>query len=147
MTLKSGKSRRPQTRNRRRGGTLVEAAIVLSLITMFSMGGVQYGYAFYLKHALQQAASAGVRVAVMPGSLDSQVQTAVTNQLAAAGFGSLSPTITTNPSTVVGVTQGTYITVTVSASWTHVGINPLPSYLGGFASNRNFTAAAEMMHE
>jgi Flp pilus assembly protein TadG len=132
---------------RRRGGVLIESIIVMSLLIGIGMGAAQYGFAFYLKHALQQAASAGCRVGVMPNSTDTQVQTAVNNELSAAGFGSASPTITTTPSTVIGVTQGTYVTVTVRVSWTTVGINPLPTFLGGFAKNRNFTGAVTMLHE
>ena len=130
-----------------KGGALIESVVILGVITMLAMGSVQYGFAFYFKHAIQQAASAGCRAATMPGAMDSQVRTAVTNQLTAAGFANANPTVTTSPASINLVTQGTYVTVTVSSSWTTVGINPLPAYLGGFASNRVFSASATMLHE
>ena len=132
---------------RTHGGALVETAIVLTLIISVTMGSIQYGYAFYLKHALQQAASAAARVAVMPNATDTQVQTAATNHLSSAGFSSLSATITTSPASVNSVAAGTYVTVTVSASWSRIGFNPLPTYLGGFPSNRTFTGSMTMLHE
>ena len=132
---------------RHRGGTIVEAALVLSVVISIVMGSVQYGYAFYLKHALQQAASAGARVAVMPGSTDTMVQTAVNNHLNAAGFGGLNATIATTPSSVNSVTPGTYVTVTVTASWTRVNINPLPTSMGGFSNSRTFTGSMTLLHE
>ncbi len=147
MSLNNKQPTVQSSAHRRRGGALVEISLVLSLIIGISMGSVQYGYAFYLKHALQQAASAGARVAVMPNSTDTQVQTAVSNHLSAAGFSSLSATTTTSPASVNSVTQGTYVTVTVTASWSKVGINPLPASLGGFPSNRTFTGSMTMLHE
>jgi Flp pilus assembly protein TadG len=134
-------------RSRRWGGAVMEAAIVLPVMTMLAMGAVQYGYAMYLKHALQQAASAAARVAVMPSATDTQVQTAFHNQMTATGFGSISATAVSSPTSINAVTTGTYVTVTVSASWSNVGINPLPACFGGFSSSKTFSAAATLLHE
>ena len=90
---------------------------MLSLLLMLSLGTAQYGYAFYLKHSLQQAAYVGARAAIMPSSTDAQVTTAVNAQMSASGFGKVAVTITTSPTTVVGVTSGTYVTCTVSCTW------------------------------
>src|ERR1700722_789749 len=100
MKLTTRLTNRMQPRPSRRGGTLVEAAIILPVVISLAMGSVQYGYALYLKHALQQAASAGGRVAAMIGSTDTQVTTAVNNHLSAAGLSSLNATTTTSPSDV-----------------------------------------------
>ncbi len=150
MTMLSRAAHQPSAliaRRRRGGGTLVEAVLVMSLLIMVSMGAAQYGYALYLKHALQEAASVAVRVAVLPNSTDAQVTTAVNNQMAAAGFSNLAATTTTSPATMSGVTTGTYVTVTVTASWSKVGVNPLPAGLGGFPANRTFSASMTMLHE
>jgi Flp pilus assembly protein TadG len=132
---------------RRAGGVMIETVILMSVLISIGMGATEYGFAFYVKHGLQQAASAGCRVAVMPGATDSQVQTAVNNQLSSAGFANATATITTIPSSVNGVLQGTYVTVTVSVPWSQVGVNPLPTSLGGFASNRTFSGSVTLLHE
>jgi Flp pilus assembly protein TadG len=136
-----------RSRPNRRGGTLIEAAIILPVIISLAMGSVQYGYAFYVKHALQQAASAGCRVAAMPGSTNTSVSTAVTNHLTAAGFSSLNATVTTTPSSLTGVSQGTYVTVTVTASWSNVNVNTLPQGMGGFSPTRTFSGSMTLLHE
>jgi Flp pilus assembly protein TadG len=141
--------KRPKLRklSRRRGGALIEAVLLMGVVISIGMGATEYGFAFYVKHALQQAASAGCRVAVLPGATDTQVHTAVNNQLSSAGFGSATPTITTTPASVNGVLQGTYVTVTVAVPWSQVGVNPLPTSLGGFTTNRNFSGSVTLLHE
>jgi Flp pilus assembly protein TadG len=131
----------------RRGTAVMEAALVLSILIMLSMGAAEYGMAFYFKHVLQQAAYVGCRAAIMPSSTDAQVASAVSTQMAAGGFSNVTVTVTTNPSTVVNVSEGTYVTVNVSCSWSQVGVNPLPSALGGFPANKTFTCGMTMVHE
>jgi Flp pilus assembly protein TadG len=131
----------------RRGSAVMETALVLSVLVMLSMGAAEYGMAFYLKHVLQQAAYVGCRAAIMPSSTDAQVASAVSSQMTAGGFGNVTVTVTTNPSTVVNVSAGTYVTVNVSCNWSQLGMNPLPSSLGGFPTNKTFTCGMTMAHE
>jgi Flp pilus assembly protein TadG len=131
----------------RSGATVIEAVLVLSTILALCLGAGQYGYVFFLKHTLQNAAGAGMRVAILPNSTDAQVQSAVTAQLALSGMGNLQYTLTTTPTTMTGCTSGTYVTVTVSCTWGAVGISPLPQGMGGFASTKTFQASAMGMHE
>jgi Flp pilus assembly protein TadG len=131
----------------RRGSAVMESALVLSVLVMLSMGAAEYGMAFYLKHVLQQAAYVGCRAAIMPSSTDAQVTSAISSQMTAGGFGNVTVTVSTNPATVVNVSAGTYVTVTVSCTWSQLGMNPLPSSLGGFPANKTFTCGMTMAHE
>jgi Flp pilus assembly protein TadG len=138
---------RPCRRDFRNGGAVLEAVLVLSLMLMLSLGAGEYGYAFYLKHALQAAAAVGVRTAILQNSTDGAVQTAVTNQLTLTGMQNIPYTLTTSPASVSGCATGTYVTLTLSVTWGNVGISPLPVSMGGFPPNKQFSSAASMVHE
>jgi Flp pilus assembly protein TadG len=131
----------------RGGGAVIEAVLVLSLIMMLSLGAGEYGYAFYLKHALQSAAAVGVRTAILQNSTDAAVKTAITNQLTLTNMQSIPYTLTTVPSSVTGCPTGMYVSVTVSVNWGNVGINPLPVSMGGFPATKQFSSSASMVHE
>jgi Flp pilus assembly protein TadG len=148
-TISAPKKPRMHTRGSAgpRGAAVMEAVLVLSVILMLTLGAGQYGYVFFLKHTLQNAAGAGVRAAVVPNSTDAQVQAAVTQQLALAGMGNLHYTMTTTPSTMTGCASGTYVSVTITCTWGAVGISPLPQGMGGFASTKTFKASAMGLHE
>lgn len=140
--------RRPGTRRAvRSGGAIIEAVLVLSLILSLTLGAGEYGYAFYLKHALQSAAAVGVRTAILQNSSDSAVRTAITNQLTLTNMQNIPYTLTTVPSSVSGCAAGTYVTVTISVTWGNVGISPLPVSMGGFPATKIFSSAASMVHE
>jgi Flp pilus assembly protein TadG len=131
----------------RRGGAMVEAVLVLSILVMLSMGGAEFGFAFYLKHALQAAASVGVRTAILPTSSDAAVQSAVAAEMTSEGLQNISYTLTTNPSSVTACPTGTFVTVTVTCTWGNVGVSPLPVSMGGFASTKQFSCSGTMVHE
>jgi len=120
---------------------------MMSLLLGVSFGTVEYGYAFYLKHAIQNAAYLGTRAAVSTGSTNTSVQSIVSASMAMAGFQSSQYTLTTSPTTLSGVTAGTSVTITVSCSWANVGITPLPSFLGGIPTNKQITCSMLMLHE
>ena len=60
-------------RRNQKGQGLTEAAIVVTLLMMLTLGAVDFGYSFVALHFLTQAASAGARVAAtyQVGSRDS----------------------------------------------------------------------------
>lgn len=53
--------------HRRRGTSLVEMSIVLSLLMMLTLGVVEYGWLFLKAQQITNAARSGVRYAVTPG--------------------------------------------------------------------------------
>jgi len=143
----SVKALRAQVRGFRRGGAVVEAVLVLSLLLSLSLGAAEYGYALFLKHSLQAATTVGLRTAILSGSTDAAVQSAVAAQMALNGMQNISYSMSTIPASVNNCTAGTYVTVTVSSTWGATGINVLPASMGGFPSSKVFAAAATMVHE
>ena len=51
----------------RRGGAILEAALVLPILLALSFGMVEYGYYFFVKHTLQGAARDGARIPALQG--------------------------------------------------------------------------------
>jgi len=131
----------------RRGGAVLEAVLVLSLLLSLALGAAEYGYALFIKHSLQAATTVGLRTAILSNSSDTAVQTAVASQMGMNGLQSIPYTLTTIPASVNNCTSGTYVTVTVSCTWGSTGINVLPVSMGGFPSNKQFSASATMVHE
>ncbi len=140
-------SPRAPKRHFRRGGALLEGALVMSMIVALSFGAVEYGDAFYVKHALQLAAYAGARAAIATGSTNTLVNSQVAASVAAEGFTSSAFTTTTSPASVSGVAAGTNITVTVSCTWGSVGVSPLPTSMGGIPSTKTLSCSVVMEHE
>ena len=131
----------------RRGGALVEGAILMSMVVMLTFGAIEYGYAFYLKHAIQGAAYVGARSAITTGSTNAIVQAAVASSMQSAGFQTSQYTVTTTPSSIAGLAAGTYVTVNVSCTWGTVGVSPLPVSLGGIPTNKQLSCSVVMAHE
>ncbi len=52
----------------RRGSTLVEAAIVLPLLLLLTLGAIEYGWLFYNVQQITNAARQGARIAILPHS-------------------------------------------------------------------------------
>jgi Flp pilus assembly protein TadG len=138
---------RSRTAKARRGGAVLEAVLVLSLLLSLALGAAEYGYALFLKHSLMAATTVGLRTAILSGSTNAAVQTAVASQMAMNGLQSTPYTLTTIPTSVNSCVAGTYVTVTVSCTWGSTGINTLPVSMGGFPSSKIFAASATMVHE
>ncbi len=109
----------------RRGNAVLEAALVLPILLYLAFGTVEFGYFFYVKNNVQGAAREGVRAAIPPGATNTDVNTAVLNQMTAAGLQASGYTITTTPSNVSGLAAGTAVTVNVQCTWGVVGLRPL----------------------
>jgi len=132
---------------RRRGGALVEAILILPILVMVSFGTVEYGWAFYVKHAMSAASYVGARAAITTGATNANVTTAVAASMSAAGFSSSQYTLTTSPTTVTGLASGTYVTVTITATWSAVGVTPLPVSMGGLSSTKQLSCSVLMARE
>lgn len=116
---------------RRRGSAVLDAALVFPILISLTFGCIEFGDFFYVKHTLQGAAREGARAGVMPSSANSDVTTAVTQSMTAAGFTATQYTIlirdvgdTTNIN-VASQTTGTPILVKVQCLWSTVGLRPL----------------------
>ena len=115
----------------RRGSAVLDAALVFPILLSLTFGTVEYGHFFYWKHTLQGAAREGARAAITPTAQNSDVTTAVTTAMTAAGIPSANYTIKIRNSTdttdvnVASIAAGTPILVKVYATWGTVGMRPL----------------------
>ena len=110
------------TRCNRRGGAVLEAAIVMPMILILTFGMIEVGHYFYLKHAMQCAAREAARLAILPKGDPS---TAVSDAMARAGLSSANFTVTTDPADLSTAAAGDEMTVTVEATWSAVGVRPM----------------------
>ena len=63
-----------QRTNRRRGGTILELALILPIFLMLSLGMLDLGRAVFRYHVLNQAACQGARRAIVHGALADAVK-------------------------------------------------------------------------
>lgn len=119
--------------------------ISLGVLLALVFGGVEFGYYFFVKHAIQTAAREGDRTAVLKGSTNASVNTAVANAMNIAGLSGSGYTVTTFPGDITTAASGSEITVTVSCKWGVVGQAFRPLALIG--SNKAMTVSVVMLKE
>ena len=118
---------------RRRGGALLEAALVLPILLAFGFGAFEFGYFIFLKQAVQGAAREGARAAILPTATAAKVNGAVGTAMASAGLADTGYTVQivsgasdapVNPATAVAQTP---IRVVVSCPWASItpGLRPM----------------------
>ena len=145
-------SRRPLRRSCRRvrsGNALLDLTFVLPILLALTFGAVEYGYALYVKHALQGAAREGARTAIVAGATPAQVQAAIDNSMQISGFPQskyIRPA-TITPANWAGSAAGTQVRVEVKAVWNTVGVQVLPEALGGIDPNKELKSATVMRKE
>jgi Flp pilus assembly protein TadG len=136
-----------------RGNSVIELAIVLTILLSLSFGTVEFGYYFYVKNTLIGAAREGAREAITPTSTNTTVTNAAKAVLTAAGMNSVNFTFTIRNSAdtadvdVTTVAEGTAILVKVYGSWGTVGVHALSGPLGGIGSGKLVTGTAIMRKE
>jgi Flp pilus assembly protein TadG len=119
---------------RRRGNSVIEAALIFPLLLALMFGTTEYGFYFYVKHTLEGAAREGARIGIMPSGDDAQVRQNVINYLANAGLQSGTAsldakyTLTISPSSAT-VAAGSPLSVTVGTIWSSVGGGYRPLHL------------------
>src|SRR5882724_6477795 len=94
---------------RRRGAEIIEMGISMTVLMALVFGGVEFGYFFFVKHALQTAAREGDRVAVLSGSTNSTVNTAIASAMSNAGLIYSGSTVSTTPGNIQTTVSGTEI--------------------------------------
>ena len=146
---------------RRRGGrysgnAVLDLAFVLPILLMLTFGAIEYGYAMFVKHALQGAAREGARAAIVSGATAATIQSAVDQAMLTSGF---QQTKYVRPSTIevykngaystawTGAVAGDGIRVTVQAQWGTIGIDVLPTWMGGIDTAKTLSAATMMRKE
>jgi len=140
-----------QPRPRRRGGALLEAALVLPIMLAFSFGAVEFGYFIFLKQAVQGAAREGARTAILSSATTAKVNTAVGTAMTAAGLNGTGYTVrilngtseaSVNPATA---TAETPIRVVVSCPWSSIAPGMRP--MGFIGDDKQITGMTVMTKE
>jgi Flp pilus assembly protein TadG len=129
----------------RRGSEVLEAALVFPILIGLAFGTIEFGYWFYVEHNLEAAAAAGARAGIASGlngdgERYAEATDAAQRVMAASGF--------TNTSeydvipTVVDHNGTEYLQVTLSASWSRIGVKTV-----GFVRSDKIEAVATMRVE
>ena len=136
-------------RRRRSGNALLDLAFVLPILLMLTFGAVEYGYALYIKHALQGAAREGARAAIVAGATQQSVQDAIDTSMLVSGFQQAKYTrpATITPSGWLTAAAGTTITVEVQTTWGTAGVSVLPTAMGGISTSKVLKGATTMRKE
>src|SRR5262249_22699001 len=120
MIVRSGK-------DLRRGGTLVEMALVLSVFFVFVFGIIEMSRLGMVSQLITDAAREGCRVAVLAGKTQSDVSSKVSTLLQSGGIRTYS--LTTTPTDVTTSVYGDQVTVTIQVSYSNVSWLRVPRFL------------------
>ena len=139
--------RRASWRNRS-GNAVLDMALVMPVLIYLTFGACEYGYALYVKHSLQAAATkraggdrergGGSGRADGGGQLHAGVRLCT-------GRSTRPPTIT--PAGWAASAAGTTVQVTVNTTWGTIGVSLLPSGMGGISSSKALSGSTTMRKE
>ena len=129
----------------RRGGILVEAALILPILLTVIFGLVEYGWMFLKAQQISLATRDGARAGSLSGNTGTNVTTAVNNRMSQAGIEGAQFTMTCTPAPET-LTRGQTFTVTITANYGVTGglalvrlpFVPVPDHLAS-----SFTIARE----
>jgi Flp pilus assembly protein TadG len=124
---------RSRLKRNERGAALVEAAITIPLILLISVAIFEFGRAYQTWEVLTNAAREGARVAIISGTTDAEVRSAVNKYMSVGQIRTVSDGyIDVNRSAPLGANTGSQITVRYPFSFVVLGpvirlINPSSS--------------------
>jgi Flp pilus assembly protein TadG len=136
-----------------RGQAILETAMVLPLILLVSVSIFEFGRAYQTWEVLTNAAREGARVAVLPGTTVSDVQTRVVTYMNSgqlANGATATVDVDRNRTMSIGATTATASLVTVNYPFSFIVLQPVArllvsgSTLGGPIT---MTVSAEMRNE
>lgn len=136
---------------RRRGGAILEAALVLPILFTISFGMVEFGYFFFVKHTLQAAAREGARMGIVPSGTNAQVTSTVATAMEAAGLDDIAYQVDIQHGAsdaslnVATAAPQTPVKVVVHCTWSaiHSGLRPI----GFIDEAKQVRGSAVMMKE
>lgn len=127
-------------RLQRRGGAMVEMAVIIPVLLVFLLGSVEIGRAVMVKHVLEEAARAGCRVAVAEYSDKADVMEIVDSAMNMANLSGYSVTVSPDPPTEMGPFEK--VSVNVSVPYTDVSW-----FAPNFMSDKTLTGVCVMPAE
>jgi Flp pilus assembly protein TadG len=118
---------------RRRGLATIEAAIVLPLLLLMTLGLIEYGWMFMKAQQVTNAARQGARVAARADATTVEVQQAVLDAMTMANLELSGYSLTINPVDPATPEPGQLIAVTVSVNYPDIELGmpliPTPAAL------------------
>lgn len=144
----------------RLGTAVLETAIALPLLTYLSMGMVDFGQFFYIKHAFEAAARDGVRAGILASATQTQVNNIISTTLLQANVTYNSSWLTMSYSQdgvnyysvtdVSTVPAGDMLTFNLTTAYNNIpnAVRPLYSITGkGIGNGKPVTGYATMIKE
>ena len=124
--------------HQRRGGTLVETAIVITLLMVLTLGLLEYGWLFLKSQQVTNATRQGARVGARVDAGTADINQAIADAMNVAGLGGSGYTVMIDPADVESLDPGTLFTVSVSVAYTAVGLGmplvPVPDTISASLS-------------
>jgi Flp pilus assembly protein TadG len=108
-----------------RGAALVEAAMIMPLILLISVGIFEFGRAYQTSQVLTNAAREGARLAVLEGRTDADVRARVNRYVTDGGLTALSDGNIQVNRTVPLTETATASTVTITYPFEFMVLNPI----------------------
>ena len=105
-----------------RGIVTVEAAIVLPLIILLTMGLLEYGWLFLKVQHVTNAARQGARVGARADSTAPDIEAAVARSMTSGGIGSVNYELTIAPGDITELEPGEMLSVTVRVAYADIGL-------------------------
>ena len=113
----------------RRAAAVVELAFTAPVLFLLVFGMIDVGRAVMVQNLLTNAARDGARSAVLDGATASEIQSRVTDYLAASSISGATATVSPNPLTLADL--GDPVTVTVQVPFDSVSWLPSSMYFQG----------------
>jgi Flp pilus assembly protein TadG len=108
-----------------RGAALIEAAMIMPMILLISVGIFEFGRAYQTSQVLTNAAREGARLAVLEGRTDGDVRARVNQYVTDGGLIALSDANIQINRTVALTASSTASTVTITYPYTFMVLNPV----------------------
>jgi Flp pilus assembly protein TadG len=97
----------------RRGAAVVEMAVVIPVLTLFTLGSIEIGRAVMVKHILEEGARASCRVAITEYATEVDVQEMVDDAMALANITGYTTELTPSPLGELGAFERVTVRITV----------------------------------
>ena len=137
-----------------RGQALIETAMIMPLILLVSVSIFEFGRAFQTLQVLTNAAREGARIAILPNTTPSDVQSRVTTYLQNGqlpNYNTAIVSVNQNATMSIGATTAAASVVTVNYPFSFMVLGPVANLVAGGGTlgsgPLNLTASTEMRNE
>jgi hypothetical protein len=103
--------------SRHHGTTMVEAAIVLSLLLYLTLGAIEYGWLFLKDHQITNAARNAARIAIRPDATNEQVENTINDLMVKAEIEESYYSVYFNPEDISMIPTNYPLTIRITATY------------------------------